>query len=201
MFSRKTTRSIAFLEVERVARVGLARPQADVKVEHLAHPDDGRAVDEALARSSGDEFGLGRLDRLGGDGAEHRRVDAPRADRSCAAGRHRPPCARTPSRYRRGCTRRRGRACRGRSVRLRAPRRRCRHPAARQSCISPYRSFLVAGRVGAPGVRAPRGTRQGLTRGVQAVAARRGRSARGRAHHAPTSLPSWHFRIHGTAGE
>ena len=37
------------LEVQRVARVGLDRPQADVEIEQLPHPDDGGPVEEPLA--------------------------------------------------------------------------------------------------------------------------------------------------------
>ncbi len=62
------------LVVQGIARVALDGPQADVEVEELAHPDDGRAVGEALAPELRGELGLGRLHGLRRDRAEEGRV-------------------------------------------------------------------------------------------------------------------------------
>ena len=123
----------AFLVVQRIARVRLAGAQADVEVEELPHADDRRAVDETLAPQIGHELGLGGLDRLRGDRAEHRGVDALQAGRSCAGGRHRPRRTRTPSRCRRRGTRRPTPGHRARCAPRPSPRRRCRLLAARRS--------------------------------------------------------------------
>jgi hypothetical protein len=66
----------AVLEVEGVPLVTAAGAEADVEVEHLPHPDDRRAVDQSLAAQMRIELLLGRLHRLRGDRAEHRRVHA-----------------------------------------------------------------------------------------------------------------------------
>ena len=62
------------LVVERVPGVGLARPQTDKKIEHLAQAHDGRPVDQTLAFQFWNQFFLCCPDRFGGDGAEHGRV-------------------------------------------------------------------------------------------------------------------------------
>jgi hypothetical protein len=67
----------ALLEIEWIARIPLARPQADVEVEQLPHPHDRRAVGEPLVLERRRQFGGGSLGGLGGDGAEHRRIDMP----------------------------------------------------------------------------------------------------------------------------
>ena len=128
----------ALLEVERVAGVAFARAQADVEVEQLPHAHDGRAVGQALVLQRGRQLGGGGLGRLGGDRAEQRGIHVlqqlDRAGREGVAL----PCTRSPSRYRRGCIPRRGGACRAQSSPPQGHPRRCRRPAARQSCIWPY---------------------------------------------------------------
>jgi len=64
-----------FFEVERIAGVGLAWPQADVQVEQLTHADDGGAVDQPRSLELGDQLRLGGLHRLRGDGAEQGGID------------------------------------------------------------------------------------------------------------------------------
>src|ERR1019366_7455128 len=63
------------LEVERVARIRLAGPQADVQVEELPHPHDRRAIGEAFAFQLGGELRVRGLRRLRGDRAEESRID------------------------------------------------------------------------------------------------------------------------------
>ena len=96
----------AFLEVERVPRIRLAGPQAHVQIEELPHPHDGRAVDQALALSSGASSASAALAGL--------EVMAPNMAASTLfsrsivrCGKASPSCASTPSRCRHRCSRRR----------------------------------------------------------------------------------------------
>ena len=64
----------AFLEVERVSRVTLARTQADIEIEQLPHAHDRRTVGEPLVLQRGRQLSGGDLRGFGGDGTEHRGV-------------------------------------------------------------------------------------------------------------------------------
>ena len=63
------------LEVQRITGICLARPEADIEVEHLPHPDDGRAVHQSFPSQGGIKFRFRRLHRFRGDGPKHGRVD------------------------------------------------------------------------------------------------------------------------------
>ena len=60
--------------VERVAGKRPAGPQADVKVEVLAHAHDRRAIDQSLSSQLRGQLPLGLPHRLGGDGSEQGRI-------------------------------------------------------------------------------------------------------------------------------
>ena len=80
-----------FPEVERVSRIRLAGPQADVQVEELSHAHDRRAVGETPALQLRDELRFRGRRRLRRDRAEEGRVDVlQQVDRP---GRERVPLA------------------------------------------------------------------------------------------------------------